>query len=1017
MSALNISLAPKFEGKVGVGLFDKDFTFVKSLVEGNVALKNAYGVRLNSTIGFDAATFFDGASYYVALYAYSPETGYSIVRTEKGLEDYYLATVKDGTVTFEPMKKMGDETPVAGEVVTGLYNGRATNGEGKALTWQVNVWKDGQESGKYWIANLDPMARNKGFSYDKGWNKVYGYASANGSKIDIPVDQTVGTNLRLRNYSGGDNITLYLSAKEKKMSIDDVWGAVELDNGAENATVSEFSRYSGTSFEFTTVSEDGGEQNVPNPVISVSEEHLLTISCSAPEAAIYYTLDGTRPSVGGTRYVSPLTLTENGIVKAIAVKDGLSSEVVTYEVTDFVCATPQISQAGKSNKVNISCATPGVRICYTLDNSIPTAASATYTGEFEITKSCIVKAIAIRNNYNQSAIASRSVIYYQAETPQPGSGEVIVEGNVAGGLANRVSEADISSATRWIISGELNGTDFKLLRQVMENGRITDLDLGNAIIVSGGEPYYSNYGTEYSTENNVVGPNMFYKAHSLISLRLPSTTRAIGRYALQGCDNLASISIPDQCESVEGSAIWSCDHLASIHIGREVRSFEGDNGNMCPALAEITVDERNEYFRTVGGVLFNKDMTRLHKYPVARAGSEYVVPDPVKAIGEDAFYGAQLEGISLPGTLTEIQSNAFSKCSHLKAIDLPADVTALGTFAFMNCSSLSTIDIPDGVEELGMFCFGYCANLRECRLGASVRKIESSAFTGATSLQAFSVAAINTSFTASKGILYSKDMSRLVRCPLALYSEELFVPDGVTVIESDAFASCGNIAKSVLPEGLEKIGSSAFKHCSMKEINIPNSVSEIGMFAFQECNSLQSFAIPDGVKEIKLYLLYDCDELSYVYIPAGVTVIEGNAFSRSRKLATIESRIADIDKVEVEAGHDGNYSQFNNIPADCTWHVPAGCAENYKAQPWWVPTWKVMDDLSTGISSRPAEESLSLRAADGLLVITAGADAVVSIFNAAGVLAGKVEVKRGMTRSINLPAGVYIVSGQKILIK
>lgn len=1016
VSSLNISSAPKFEGKLGVGLFDKDFNFIKSLTDKQISLSGGNGTYFSRTIRFDASTFTDGVKYYIAYYAYSQELGYSVVRTDHGLEDFYLATVNADKITFEPMKEMGQDVPTVNEVVTGLYNGTTTH-NGESISWQINLWKDSQDSHKYWIANIDPLAKKQGYSYDKGWNKVFGYASAQGNKIEIPVNQVIGVDLRLRNYSGGEYITIYLSGKDKTISADDIWGSVKQNDKEETSSVTEFSKYAGASFKFTTIKEDGEEQEIPSPVISVSAQHILSVICDDKDAKIYYTLDGTRPSVDSRLFISPIELIENCTIKAIAVKNNISSDISSYTVSDFFCATPVISQKHESNLIEIICSTPDVKIFYTLDNTTPDSNSFIYKGVFEISKSSIVKAIAVKNNFNSSEIASKSVIYYQSGAPEPDDQQVVISGNVAGDLASHVSETVKTKASKWIISGEINGTDIKYIREVFDYGKIIDLDLSNAIIVSGGDAYYKSYTRDYFTENNTVGSQMFANSESLISLLLPETTVKIESYAIHDCNNLASIIIPDPCATVEENAISSCNHLSEIHLGKNVKYFGCRNGNLCKALSQISVDAENKNFKSVDGVLFDSDLTKLYKYPAAKVNAEYSVPASIKIIDDYAFSGSKLDNVSLAEGLNEIRRGAFDDCRSLKNIEIPETVYTIGMFAFQNCASLFAISIPDHVDQLRSFCFGYCSSLRECHLGSSVKDIDGSAFSGAVSLQSFSVSEKNPNFAVQDGILYSKDLSVLVRCPLAYYSDELFLDDNIEIIESNAFASCTGILKYKLPDGLKKIGNSAFDNCRMEVIKIPNSVEEIGMFAFQECNNLKSFAIPNALGKVPTFLLSGCDALNYLYIPKGIKEIDNYAFSRCKNLTTIESWIEDFSDINITTGYNGDYTQFNGIAEDCIWHVPYGCAEKYKSQPWWIPTWTVIDDMAAGIEALVQDRVINVYISNGCLIVESEVDTTVDIVDIKGKHIRSIAILGGVSESVNLPEGIYLINGKKILVR
>lgn len=163
--------------------------------------------------------------------------------------------------------------------------------------------------------------------------------------------------------------------------------------------------------------------------------------------------------------------------------------------------------------------------------------------------------------------------------------------------------------------------------------------------------------------------------------------------------------------------------------------------------------------------------------------------------------------------------------------------------------------------------------------------------------------------------------------------------DEILAIESNAFQNCKNIKKFNLPESLRVIGNSAFDKCTMEAIAIPNSVESIGMFAFQNCTNLKNFSIPNAVEKIPTFMLAYCDSLEYLYIHKNIRSIDSYAFTRAKKLNTIECWVDNICDLEVSIGYNGDYTSFKNIKEDCTWHVPEGCVTAYRSQPWWVSTW------------------------------------------------------------------------------
>ena len=140
----------------------------------------------------------------------------------------------------------------------------------------------------------------------------------------------------------------------------------------------------------------------------------VTISCATEGAKIYYTTDGTEPTASGTEYTAAISVTPPMTLKAIAVKDGMNNSDVasaSYTIKGTV-ASPAFSLASGAvnggTEVTITCATEGAKIYYTTDGSNPTASSTEYTAAISVTAAVTLKAIAVKDGMNNSAVASAS---------------------------------------------------------------------------------------------------------------------------------------------------------------------------------------------------------------------------------------------------------------------------------------------------------------------------------------------------------------------------------------------------------------------------------------------------------------------------------------------------------------------------------------------------------------------------------------------------------------------------------
>lgn len=123
---------------------------------------------------------------------------------------------------------------------------------------------------------------------------------------------------------------------------------------------------------------------------------------------------------------------------------------------------------------------------------------------------------------------------------------------------------------------------------------------------------------------------------------------SIGKHAFLGCSKLASITIPGSVTSIGSYAFYDCYSLTSI-----------------------TVSDNNKYYKSIDGVLFDKNVQKIIAYPCSKSSNYYTIPDSVTSIGEYAFwYCYSLTSITIPKSVTSIGDGAFRECSSLTEIHI-----------------------------------------------------------------------------------------------------------------------------------------------------------------------------------------------------------------------------------------------------------------------------------------------------------------------------------------------------------
>ena len=150
--------------------------------------------------------------------------------------------------------------------------------------------------------------------------------------------------------------------------------------------------------------------NIAVPTISRSGNNV-TLATTSIGATIYYTTDGTIPTSSSTTYTSVIDLTSLTLpvtIKAIAIRNGNSSSVSSDTYESLMCVQPVISIA-PNGAVTIT-AESGTIIYYTTNGDTPTASETTtnkkYTASFNVISETTVKAIAVKDGYDNSAVAS-----------------------------------------------------------------------------------------------------------------------------------------------------------------------------------------------------------------------------------------------------------------------------------------------------------------------------------------------------------------------------------------------------------------------------------------------------------------------------------------------------------------------------------------------------------------------------------------------------------------------------------
>ncbi len=255
--------------------------------------------------------------------------------------------------------------------------------------------------------------------------------------------------------------------------------------------------------------------------------------------------------------------------------------------------------------------------------------------------------------------------------------------------------------------------------------------------------------------------------------------------------------------------------------------------------------------------------------------------------------------IIIPDTLggypvTTIGEEAFLARKNITSVVIPNSVVYINDYAFYNCTSLENITIGDNVTSIGDFAF-YKTKLTSITIPSGVTYISHCAFKSCDSLTSINVSADNDNYCSVSGVLFDKNKTTIISYPTSKTDSEYIIPDGVTSISPYAFDNSDALTSIIIPDGVTSIGHYSFYDCDgITNITLPDGLISIGDCAFEGCDKLTSINIPDSVTSIGGWAFGDC-ALTSITIPGSVKSIGWRAFRYCGLTSvTIESGVTSI---------------------------------------------------------------------------------------------------------------------------
>lgn len=620
---------------------------------------------------------------------------------------------------------------------------------------------------------------------------------------------------------------------------------------------------------------------------------------------------------------------------------------------------------------------------------------------------------------------------------------VVVEVQTAGSLSSLIEESRKNQITDLTVTGNLNGTDICFIREMAgrdsdgkeTEGILTTLNLSGATIVSGGEYYYKEY-FEYKTSDNEIGENMFINCN-LSSIVMPDNITVIGTGAFKGCVNLVSVSIPEKVTNIKSSAFEGCSQLESVVFPQNIAelgglSFKGCKAlktftfpkvtsladeilSGCDALVSVTIPET---VTAVGSLVFS-GCIKLAEIHVAAS----LPPDigwswqPFQNVDKNTCK------LFIPaGSLASYNSakewgDFTNKIEESGEVEPKiVEVAEAGTL-----STFISADEKNVIKDLTVIGDLNGTDIRFIREMAG-RTYDDKDCAGSLEILDLSQANI---VEGGEPYFYMYSEFRTKNDEFSVYFfkgcnlKTIEFPQSLKVIGNAAFSECYNLSgKIIIPEGVTTVGVSSFEATAIESVELPSSlvtvtdgsmiIDAIGAHAFENCRSLREINIPESVTTIQASVFSGCTSLTTITLPKGIISVLGNAFQDCTGLKEI--------RVHASIPPKAYYQAFYRVDTEtCKLMVPEGTRDAYKKADEWKE-FDIQEDATLGIEEDEINnDSVKVYAVQNGVVIESSGSIPVNIYSISGDL-----LYEGLSDDksfIELVKGVYIIKTASLVSK
>ena len=457
---------------------------------------------------------------------------------------------------------------------------------------------------------------------------------------------------------------------------------------------------------------------------------------------------------------------------------------------------------------------------------------------------------------------------------------------------------------------------------------------------------------------------MYNTGITTVNLKGYNRLATIGKSAFRGCISLKdAYFVSDAIKEINMYALRGCTSLESVNLGKGVNLCNTYFVDGCPKLQAINVDDKNNSYATVKGVLYNKAKTKLIRCPEGHSGS---------------FSSSR----DFPATITTIGDYAFESCNNITSLTIPYGVTSFGYGAFRYCTSLKFMHIPSTVEKFGNYAFAGVKNLEQLSVNIKTPpavpsdyfkdvRINWNLFVPYDAVDAYRLAApwkywvyilkgssdfsvhyktqsayyvVGYTITSPKPVTINGTdyAGKAVITDLCCYDKNIILPAAAANIHLDSSDNYAVTAINyVRPEGpwlapntsitlgenIDTIGAAAFDGLTnLTEVKLNPNLRFIEDYAFRNSGIANDLHLPYG--------LVSCGDGAFrntnvkrILVPGSVRHLSLDVFAENKNLQELiinRSVWATPDKWNI-----------TGIPTSCKLYVPVGSEDAFKRNPKW----------------------------------------------------------------------------------